>query len=125
LDGDEVSSDPTLVNAQTTISRAGVEQAEALLRELLADGFQEESGADARSLGRMLVHLVNINVAISGQPDRHANAAKRLEDFAVTTWRMAARNPNAVDKLTRVTHTLRQAGLRLKESLPATERTAA
>jgi hypothetical protein len=107
------------MNAQSTISRANVEQAEAMLRDVLTDDFgpAPESRADAKSLKRMLVHLVNINVAISCSTERHANAAKRLADFSVTTWRMAARNPNVADKLARLTQALRHASLRLKESV--------
>jgi hypothetical protein len=106
------------MNSQTLSSRADLEFAEAALREVLVSEFKQEAKADAESLDRMLVHIVNMHEAISTSPERHANVAKRLGDFAVTTNRMAGRNPVAASKLTRLSQALGTASLRLSESGP-------
>lgn len=110
--------DPIAMNSHTSSSRGELEFAEAALREALARGFGDDANADARSLGRMLVHLVKMNQAISVSPDSHANVAKRLADFAVTTTRMARRNPDAAAKLTRLSEALRVTGVRMSDRLP-------
>ena len=92
------------MNAQTTSSRADLEFAEAALRA--AQGEEFRKGTDASALGSMLVHLVNMHEAISTSPERHANVAKRLGDFAAATSKMAGRNPEAAAKLTRLTEAL-------------------
>jgi hypothetical protein len=107
----------TFMNSQTLSSRADLEFAEAALREVLISEFKQEAKADAESLDRMLVHIVNMHEAISNSPERHANVAKRLGDFAVTTNRMAGRNPVAASKLTRLSQALGNASQRL--STPA------
>jgi uncharacterized damage-inducible protein DinB len=117
LDGNDGLGECRIMNSQTSVSRSDVEHAEALIRALIAGDFGTRAAADAKSLARMLVHLVRIQTAISASPERHANAAKRLQDFSVVTWRMTARNPDAAEDLTRITHALRTAGLRLKEAL--------
>lgn len=104
------------MNSQTSLSRADLEHAEALLREVLVEDFERDAKTDAGSLQRMLVHLVNMNVAVSTSPEQHANAAKRLGDFAVTTTRMTARHPDAAPRLNRLTHALRTASARLTDS---------
>jgi hypothetical protein len=117
LDGNDGLGECRIMNSQTSVSRSDVEHAEALIRSLIAGDFGTQAPADAKSLDRMLVHLVRIQTAISASPERHANAAKRLQDFSVVTWRMTSRHPDATEDLTRITHALRTAGVRLKESL--------
>jgi uncharacterized damage-inducible protein DinB len=109
------------MNAQTSMSRAHLEQAEVMLRDVLAHDFAEESGGDSGSLGRMLVHIVNIQRAVSTSTDAHANAAKRLVDFAETTTRMTARKPESAQRLGKLADTLRAASSGLHESLAAEE----
>jgi hypothetical protein len=101
------------MNSQTSLSRADLEHAEALLREILVEDFEREAKTDAGSLQRMLVHLVNMHVAVTTSPELQANAAKRLGDFAVTTTRMTVRNPEVAPKLNRLSHALRTASERL------------
>ena len=115
------------MNSQTSCSRAELEFAEVALRAVLASELAKVGKADATSLQRMLHHIVNMNLAISTSPERHANVAKRLGDFAVATARMARRNPDAAARLTRLSDVLRTAGSRLHEgilsdvNLPGTE----
>src|SRR5262245_43451571 len=86
------------VNSHALSSRAELEFAEAALRDVLIGEFEQGARADAKSLGRMLVHIVNMHEAISTSPASHANVAKRLGDFALTTTRMASRHPDAALK---------------------------
>jgi len=102
------------MNSQTLSSRADLEFAEAALREVLVSEFRQDAKADAESLDRMLVHLVNMHEAISSSPERHANVAKRLADFATTSSRMAERNPAAATKLARLSTALRSASERIE-----------
>src|SRR6187200_2663074 len=90
------------MNSQTASSRAELEFAEVALRDILSREFAADAKGDARSLSRMLVHLVNMHEAICISPDRHANVAKRLGDFAGMTSRMASRHPVVASKLTRL-----------------------
>src|SRR4051812_14517096 len=101
------------MNSATLSTRADLEFAEVALRDVLMREFGEQGQTDARSLDRMLIHLVNMHEAISTSPEGHANVAKRLGDFAVTTSRMAGRNPDAAPKLTRLSDALRTASARL------------
>lgn len=103
------------MNSQTSISRAQLEHAEALLRDVLLADFQRDAKGDAVSLGRMLVHIVNIHRAVSIYTDRHANAAKRLGDFAAATSRMTVRNPASATKLGRLVKAFRAASLGLRD----------
>lgn len=80
-----------------------------MLRGVLDEEFRKEARADAQSLDRMLVHLVNMNGAISTSPETHTNVVKRLGDFAVTTTRMAERNPAAAPQLEQLAEALRKA----------------
>jgi hypothetical protein len=81
--------------------------------------FKRDATADATSLDRMLVHIVNMHEALSTSPERHANVAKRLGDFALVTTRMASRNPQAAPKLTRLSWALGAASLRMRTPTPA------
>lgn len=101
------------MNSQTLSSRADLEHAEAVLREVLVADREQPDKRDAGSLGRMLVHIVNIHQAVGSSPERHSNAAKRLGDFAMTTTRMIERNPESAPKLNRLTLALRTASERL------------
>jgi hypothetical protein len=90
-------------------SRARLEQVEALLRELMTRDFEHDP-ANSGSLGRMLVHIVNIHRSVSLPADDHSNAAKRLGDFALTMDRLKARKPESAIRLARVAEVLRAAG---------------
>ena len=105
------------MNSQISSSRADLEFAEVALRIVLVEEFRDEARADATSLDRMLVHLVNMHEAISLSPERHSNVAKRLDDFATTTLRMADRNPEAATKLSSLAEALRMASERLQARL--------
>jgi len=102
------------MDTKTLSSRADLEIAEASLRSVLIDEFRKEAKADAESLDRMLIHLVNMQGVIGSSPDRHANVAKRLGDFANTTSRMADRHPDAAPRLERLCHALRSASERIE-----------
>ena len=68
------------MNSQASSSRADLEFAEVTLRDILIGEFGVEANADAKSLGRMLIHLVNMQEAICISSECHANMAKRLGD---------------------------------------------
>ncbi len=97
------------MNSQTMVSRGRLEHVEALLRDVLARDFEGDTKGDAGSLGRILVHIVNIHHRVSTVPDGHSNAAKRLGDFAVTMDRMASGKPRSAQRLTRLAAALRVA----------------
>jgi len=111
--------DAVSMTSQALSSRADLEFAESALRDVLVGEFKEEAMPDARSLGRMLVHLVNMHEAICTSSESHANVAKRLGDFALTTTRMANRNPQAATKLKRLSQVLDTASSRLGASTAA------
>jgi len=104
------------MNSQALSSQADLEFAENALREVLLEEFKDESRPDAKSLGRMLVHLVNMRETIGTSPEVSTNVAKRLGDFAATTTRMADRNPEAAPKLMRLAQALDTASSRLGQS---------
>lgn len=95
--------------------RAELELAELRLREVLVEEFRKDAKSDAMSLDRILVHVVNMNEAISTSPERHDNVAKRLDDFAGMTSRMASRNPASASKLERLSEALRAVSARIRE----------
>ncbi len=103
------------MNAQTMSSQADLEIAEAALRAVLDEEFRTDAKIDASSLDHMLIHIVNMHKAVVTSPERHANVAKRLGDFAVSTSRMADRNPKAAPQLTRLTGALLTARTRVGE----------
>jgi hypothetical protein len=103
------------MNSQTCLTRAELEFAELRLRDVLVEEFRQDSKADAMSLDRILVHVVNMNEAISTSPESHDNVAKRLDDFAGMTSRMATRNPTSAAKLTRLSEALRAVSARIRE----------
>ena len=104
------------MNSQTCLTRAELEFAELRLRDILVEEFRTHAKADASSLDRMLVHVVNMNEAISTSPERYADVAKRLDDFAAMTSRMASRNPASASKLTRLSDALRAVSSRIRDS---------
>ncbi len=107
------------MNSQTSTTRAELELAEVALRDILRGDFTTTAKSDATSLSRILVHVVNMHQAISISPERHATVAKRLGDFAVSTSKMASRNPEAAPKLEQLSGFFRAAGERLNGTLHA------
>src|SRR6185295_12139287 len=101
------------MNSQNLQSRARLEQVEALLRDVLLNDFDGESRGEGGSLGRMLVHVVNIHHAVSLTPEGHENAAKRLGDFARTMERLTARKPESAARLARLAEVMRAASSEL------------
>ena len=106
------------MDTRIAISRARLEHAEALLREVLVSDFETAQPAEAGSLGRMLVHLVNMNQAVSTSPEGHANVAKRLGDFATTTSRITVPDPDSAARLARLVAALKSAKEGLEEKSP-------
>ena len=101
------------MNTETQSSREPLEQAEQLLRDVLSTDFEEKEKSDAASLARMVVHIVNMQKVVDSSSDVRANAAKRLGDFAITTTRMASRNPDNAVRLSRAAEALRVASTQL------------
>jgi hypothetical protein len=108
------------MDSRISISRSRLEHAEALLRELLDPEFVDSQPSEAGSLGRMLVHLVNMNHAVSTSTDGYANVAKRLGDFANTTSRITVPDEDAAARLARLVAALKsaKAGLEGSETEP-------
>jgi hypothetical protein len=90
------------------------------LREICERHQQYETPIDTGSLGRMIVHIGNINRSVSASSHDHANAAKRLKDFATTLGRIGKRQPPPCEDLaTRISdlvETLTAAGTELASS---------
>jgi hypothetical protein len=103
------------MNSRTSISRSRLEHAEALLREVLVRDFEDAKVPEAGSLGRMLVHLVNMNHAVSTSDEGHANVAKRLGDFANTTSRITVPDADSAARLARLVEALKSAKAGLEE----------
>jgi hypothetical protein len=87
------------------------------MRNLCDEGESLPSWLDAGSVGRMLVHVDNIGQSVTASEQDHVNAAKRLNDFAVTFARFAKNSephdgPLAV-RLTSVSDNLREASAQL------------
>lgn len=104
--------------SQTPTNHPHLQHAEQLLREVLSHDF-ESASSDAKSLDRILLHLVNIQQAVTTSDENHANAAKRLGDFAVTASRISDRNPRSAEQLNRLSETLRAAGFGIQSQLSA------
>jgi hypothetical protein len=109
------------MDSRIAISRARLDQAEALLREVLVRDFEESQPAQAGSLGRMLVHLVNMNQAVSTSTDGHANVAKRLGDFATATSRIRVPDADSAARLERLVAALKLAKAGLEGNEPDPE----
>jgi hypothetical protein len=76
-----------------------LELAEAQLREICERHEEFETPIDTASLGRMIVHISNINRSVSTSTRDHVNAAKRLTDFAMTLDRIVKQAPPSDDGL--------------------------
>jgi hypothetical protein len=59
------------------------------LRNISEDRDLLESTIDAGSLKRIAVHITNINSSVTASTQDHANASKRLNDFASALARIA------------------------------------
>jgi hypothetical protein len=101
------------MNTETSVSIQPLVHAEELLRDVLRQEFDENVKSDAASLARMVVHIVNMQRVVDSSTDIRANAAKRLVDFAVTTTRMASRNPASAVRLSKAAEALREASTQL------------
>jgi hypothetical protein len=97
------------MNSRTSISRGRLEHAEALLREVLVRDFDSETTGDSGSLGRMLIHIVNMHRTVSTSSDDHRNVAKRLGDFAQAIERVKPPNAASAARLTRLAGALQSA----------------
>ena len=102
------------MNSQVTISRSRLEHAEALLREVLIKDYDDERTGEAGSLGRILVHIVNMQQAVSTSSEGHVNVAKRLGDFAQIMTRVNPPNPDSAARLTRLADALESAKVGLE-----------
>jgi hypothetical protein len=102
------------MNEQSLSPRADLEFADIAIREVLHDEFRAVAGADAASLDRIRIHVINIQEAVNTSPERRANAAKRLSDFAATASRMSTRHPDAAPQLAKLCNALQAASLQVK-----------
>ncbi len=99
-------------------------EAESQLLEICERHAQFDAPIDTGSLGRMAVHIRNINRSVSESTRDHANAAKRLTDFSVTLGRLAKNSSPASEELAQrmkdLAETLRATGAELgqADSLP-------
>jgi hypothetical protein len=109
------------MNTTTLSPKVEIQNAETALRDLLSDDFRRDAREDAGSLDRTLIHLKNIQEGIESTPACRPNAAKRLNDFAVTMSRMAMRHPQSVDQFAKVSEALRTAGASVQELASSTE----
>ena len=103
------------MNEQLSIAQADLEIAVEAVRDVLRNPGLVPP-AEGASLDRMLVHMTNMREAIASSPDRHANVAKRLNDFAMTTNRMQNKHPGAAPDLARLSDALLAASQRLQGS---------
>jgi hypothetical protein len=68
------------------------------LRSICEDRDLLRSTMDAGSVGRIAVHITNINTSVLASTQDHVNASKRLKDFAIALARIAKNTdpPNEV-----------------------------
>jgi hypothetical protein len=97
------------MDSRTSISRGRLEHAEALLREVLIRDYDSAPTGDAGSLGRILIHIVNMHRAVSTSTDAHQNVAKRLGDFAQVLGRVKPPTAGSAARLTRLAGALQSA----------------
>lgn len=104
-----------------------LDRAQAELHEIVRRSQGAASDFDTGSLGRILAHIANIERSVSASTQDHANAAKRLNDFASTIARMATRitTPNAdlAARMARLSEILQNAGAQLARSVEAPKAT--
>jgi hypothetical protein len=103
------------MDTRLSISRARLETAEALLREVLAEDYDGEQTSEARTLGRMLVHIVNMHQAVSNSTVDDANVARRLGDFAKSMSRVTPPTEESGVRFKRLTDALISAKAGLEE----------
>jgi hypothetical protein len=104
-----------------TYSSANIENplasAAQTLGAICEDRQLTTSTMDAGSMARILVHIKNINSSVLASTDDHANAAKRLNDFATALARIArnteAPNEQLVTRMSSVASDLRSASEKL------------
>jgi hypothetical protein len=70
------------------------------LRSIRDDQDASISTMDAGSVDRIAVHITNINASVTASTLDHANAAKRLNDFAAALARIARNCAPPNDALT-------------------------
>jgi hypothetical protein len=109
LDLDSDAGEDARMDSDTSISRGRLEHAEGLLREVLIRDYDCESTGDGGSLGRILIHIVNMHRAVSTSTDEHQNVAKRLGDFALALGRVKPQTPDSAARLTRLAGALQSA----------------
>lgn len=106
-----------------------LDHAKVELHEIVLQNQGTGGTLDAGSLGRILAHIDNIDRSVSASTQDHANAAKRLNDFAVAIARMAKRaatpNPDLTARMARLSEMLQNAGAQLARSLEAPKATPA
>jgi hypothetical protein len=90
------------MDSRTSVSRGRLEHAEALLREVIIRDFDADQTGEAGSLGRILIHIVNMHRAVSTSSDEHRNVAKRLGDFALVLRRVTPPTAGSAVRLTRL-----------------------
>ena len=97
-----------------------LEAAASQIRNLCRDGEPLPQSLDRGSVGRMLIHIDNINRSVIASTRDRVNAAKRLNDFALIFAR-SARNSEPPDgplaaRMTLVSDHLRAASEELSGS---------
>jgi hypothetical protein len=70
------------------------------LRSICDDRDLLKSSIDSGSVGRIADHITNINASVLASTHDHANASKRLNDFAAALARIARNTPPPNDVLT-------------------------
>jgi hypothetical protein len=84
---------------KTEIQDNPLAAAEAQLRDICERHEEFAAPIDTGSLGRMMVHIRNINRSVSESSRDYRNAAKRLTDFGVTLSRLATHSAAASEDL--------------------------
>lgn len=74
------------------------------LRSICADPDLLRSAIDAGSVERITLHITNINSSVLESTRDHANASKRLNDFASTLARIARKTAHPNESLTNRMH---------------------
>jgi hypothetical protein len=102
-----------------------LDHAQQELQEILTLNQGADSPLDAGSLGRIQTHIVNIDQSVRTSTLDYANAAKRLNDFAMTLTRMATRitvpDADLTARLARLSQILQAAGARLAGAVEASK----